>query len=502
MAIVFGRQRVATAGGASLRERALRVLPYAVILALALVLRHIVGGVSDVSWQITLSEKILAGQRLYIDLLEVNPPASTFLYLPAVALARVLHVSPERLIDLQTLVAACLSLFVTGRILVRAPQFGTIDTRAASIFLLAVLTLLPLRTFAQREHVALIAMLPVLAAAAARAAGVVPLRWQSVVVGLCGGAIICIKPHFALAIVFIYAIAAIRSRSIRPLFALENWIAAAIVLFYVAIVVLLYPAFLTTMMPLLADLYLPARRSLTDFPLFAPVLLWAAAFAVVVALDRRAVRTLPFQMIFAASLGFAIAYLIQGKGWPYQALPMLALAVIGIEIVLRGGRPAADRVKAIFSVAALIAVTSCAAVWLHVGVETRSLAAEVKRIAHRPSVVVISGDIAHGHPLVRAVEGRWISAVCSLWIMNNAARLDKAGLIPPAAGMRIAAYVAADRARLIADIRDGKPGVILIHEADPAWTDWASADPEVKAELANYSRLNTVDGITIYKRRG
>ena len=336
----------------------------------------------------------------------------------------------------------------------------------------------------------------------ARAAGVVPLRWQSVVVGLCGGAIICIKPHFALAIVFIYAIAAIRSRSIRPLFALENWIAAAIVLFYVAIVVLLYPAFLTTMMPLLADLYLPARRSLTDFPLFAPVLLWAAAFAVVVALDRRAVRTLPFQMIFAASLGFAIAYLIQGKGWPYQALPMLALAVIGIEIVLRGGRPAADRVKAIFSVAALIAVTSCAAVWLHVGVETRSLAAEVKRIAHRPSVVVISGDIAHGHPLVRAVEGRWISAVCSLWIMNNAARLDKAGLIPPAAGMRIAAYVAADRARLIADIRDGKPGVILIHEADPAWTDWASADPEVKAELANYSRLNTVDGITIYKRRG
>jgi hypothetical protein len=54
------------------------------ILAAAMAVRHFVGANSDVSWEITLSEKILDGQRLYTDLIEINPPASTFLYLPAV----------------------------------------------------------------------------------------------------------------------------------------------------------------------------------------------------------------------------------------------------------------------------------------------------------------------------------------------------------------------------------------------------------------------------------
>ena len=63
-------------------------LPLALILAAAIVVRHFVGANTDVSWEITLSEKILDGQRLYTDLIELNPPASTFLYLPAVALAR------------------------------------------------------------------------------------------------------------------------------------------------------------------------------------------------------------------------------------------------------------------------------------------------------------------------------------------------------------------------------------------------------------------------------
>jgi hypothetical protein len=62
-------------------------LPLALILASAMVIRHFVGTNTDVSWEITLSEKVLDGQRLYTDLIELNPPASTFLYLPAVALA-------------------------------------------------------------------------------------------------------------------------------------------------------------------------------------------------------------------------------------------------------------------------------------------------------------------------------------------------------------------------------------------------------------------------------
>jgi hypothetical protein len=54
-------------------------LPLALIVAAAIAVRHFVGANTDVSWEITLSEKILDGQRLYVDLIELNPPASTFL---------------------------------------------------------------------------------------------------------------------------------------------------------------------------------------------------------------------------------------------------------------------------------------------------------------------------------------------------------------------------------------------------------------------------------------
>ena len=62
-------------------------LPLALILAAAIAVRHFVGANTDASWEITLSEKILDGQRLCTDLIELNPLVSTFLYLPAVALA-------------------------------------------------------------------------------------------------------------------------------------------------------------------------------------------------------------------------------------------------------------------------------------------------------------------------------------------------------------------------------------------------------------------------------
>jgi len=81
-------------------------LPLALIFAAAIVVRHFVGANTDVSWEITLSEKILDGQRLYTDLIELNPPASTFLYLPAVALARALGLAPEIVVDALVLIGA------------------------------------------------------------------------------------------------------------------------------------------------------------------------------------------------------------------------------------------------------------------------------------------------------------------------------------------------------------------------------------------------------------
>ncbi len=39
---------------------------------------------ADVSWLITVSERVLSGDRLYVEIFELNPPASVWLYVPLV----------------------------------------------------------------------------------------------------------------------------------------------------------------------------------------------------------------------------------------------------------------------------------------------------------------------------------------------------------------------------------------------------------------------------------
>lgn len=56
-----------------------RWLPMIAIVVVAVALRKFLLANVDVSWFITIAEKWLDGQRLYVDIVDVNPPASMFL---------------------------------------------------------------------------------------------------------------------------------------------------------------------------------------------------------------------------------------------------------------------------------------------------------------------------------------------------------------------------------------------------------------------------------------
>jgi hypothetical protein len=476
-------------------------LPFALIIAAAIAVRHFVGANTDVSWEITLSEKVLDGQRLYVDLIELNPPASTFLYLPAVALARALGLAPEIVVDALVLTGALLSLAIAGDIVRRYRLLDDRQSATAAALTLAALTILPAQTFGEREHIALIAVLPALAFLIARADGATPLLWHCLVAGAGAGVTICIKPHFVLAVV------------------MENWIAAAIAVAYGISIVVFYPTFLTDVMPLVADVYLPVRLSLVQSLLDTAVVLWAAAVLMILLMRRGTGFHPAFAVMLTASAGFAAAYVVQGKGWPYQSYPMLALALIALGLAIARRRQAMERtgegyrLQDICAVVAfcIIAVKSFA--WLDLAVQDRAATAMVERIAPpHPSITLISDDVALGHPLVRAVHGRWISHVGSLWILEDAAIQRFAGGFDAAKDRRLAAYMEAGRQQLIGEIRDGKPDIILIDDrADhivvdkhgASWREWVNADRELSVLLAaDYRAAGNADGLAIFKRDG
>jgi len=498
-------------------------LPLVVILGLAVVVRHFVVANTDVSWDITLSEKILDGQRLYIDLIEVNPPATVFLYLPAVALARALGWAPEIVVDALVFLGALVSLGISSDILRRYRSLDNLNGWSAAFFTLAVLTILPAQTFGEREHIALIAVLPALAVLAARAKSAKPLLWHCLVAGAGAGVTICIKPHFALALVLAAAAAAHYSRSWRTLLVMENWMAVAIAALYGICVVIFCRAFITDVMPEVVDVYLPVRLSLVDSLISMPVILWTGAILVVLGLSRGTGGNAVRLVLLMASAGFAAAFVIQGKGWGYQSYPMLALVLIALDLTAAFRRRAAEQagerggfisicaIVALYVILYVIAAWSFA--WFNVAVDTRAAAALVRRVAPpHPSIVVISDDGALGHPLVRMVGGRWISSSMGLWVTLDATALRIGGGLDEATDRRLATYLEAERQRLIGEIRDGKPDIIILDQRPDriavdghgaSWSEWVKADRDLSAlAAANYREAGSADGLAVLKRNG
>jgi len=105
---------------------------------------------ADVSWLITVCERVLSGDRLYVDILELNPPASVWLYMPFVWLARAIGVRPEAAVAGAFVAGGLASAFATLRI-ARLLDF-TLKLPWLAIALPVITLVLPMALFAQREH--------------------------------------------------------------------------------------------------------------------------------------------------------------------------------------------------------------------------------------------------------------------------------------------------------------------------------------------------------------
>ncbi|MGN6572424.1 MAG: hypothetical protein ACTHLO_13530 [Pseudolabrys sp.] len=482
-----------------------RWLPLAAVLALAVAMRFVTVANTDVSWGLTMAEKWLAGARLYVDLIEVNPPATVFLYVAPVLLGRVTGLAPEIMVDALVFAAMGSCLWLSIRILRKSEIIDARQQWPLAAIVAAAVAILPGQTFGEREHIALILFLPWLSVAAVRAKGMRPEGAMIVVAGIAAGLVAIIKPHFAAAFVVTAAAAAWNARAWRPLFAFENWIAAALLAAYAAFVALAYPQFYSEMMPLLAAAYIPVTRPLAKLLVFYATPIWVSALILVAWLKGRAALRAPFSLLVAASVGFSVSYYVQQKGWPYHSYPMLALALVGVVLAFidRWRGVASDGVRvtrgATAVIGAMLAVTTY--VWMNFAVDCSALAAPIRALKPHPKMLALTADLAVGHPLVRQVGGTWVSRVSAQWITAGVwlRRLNEH--LDPATDARLEAYLQRDRAWLADDIGRNHPDVILVQPLSRFdWLAWARADPVLAAELDAYRPYATVDGVKILRR--
>lgn len=483
-------------------QGAAALIPWLAIAALfvaAIFMRHVVAANTDVSWLLTAAERILDGQRLYVDVIETNPPMAVLVYIPGIVVARALGLPAEIVTDGLVYLAIFVSLWIAARILRHSAVPHDRQGWPLAFLTFAVLAILPTQTFGQREHVAMIELLPALAVLAIRGSGDTPPVWAVVAAGIGAGLALSFKPHFAIGILCALSALAIYVRSWRIFVAPENIIAAALAGLYLVCVVAFYPEFFTVIGPLVRDIYLPVGISFDALLEKPAVPIWIAAILITALLKRRDKIDAACLLLFASSLGFAAVFILQRKGWPYHSYPMIALALLALGCALVSAKPQTmlDRAVRVGAVALFAVLFVRSMLWFNAAFDARPLEASVARFGLHPKILAITAEPGIGHPLVHALDGTWVSRQQGLWVAGYLQYMRQHRMIDPQRDTLLSVYAARERAMLIEDFKRNQPTVVLVDNLTGDWSAWLRANGDVADLLKDYSVTETVNRIDV-----
>lgn len=473
----------------------------------------------DVAWLLYVARKWLAGQQLYTDLIEVNPPLIIWVYaIPAWA-ANWLDTTPKLIaipfFAVMVLGAAwwsaCLLHRQTPLFTHRTPVFAVIG-----IILLA----LPGVEFGQREHLMTASVLPYLCVMARWLDGAQVRRRTSLLVGIVAGLGCALKPTYALAFLLPELLGLLRGRSFLRTAPLA---AIGVAVIYGVAVLIFCPAFLDSAVPLALALYGGTDTPLIDLLADGQVLFFGTAVACVVwfaskghlGLRGTYTRRL-FAVLVTFAIGAGVVYLLQGKNWFYHRLPatmavVMALTLWVAEVLPRARLESLPNLSwrrllpsATLATAALIAFVYAGAVrmqpWVEEAVEP-DLSTEVRleKIIKREKArtyIAFSEWIGLGFPVVNNTGVVWTSRFDSMWALKGELwRAHQDGRAP--ADWPIRHWIARDFVNgcpdiAVADARGGINFVSILVASDSAFAQaWK-----------HYRQIAMFNGLRVLKREG
>ncbi len=459
---------------------------------------------ADVSWFITFAEKYLDGAVPYVDVTDPNPPSAFLSLVPAVVVARALHLAAEPVVATYVFLLAGASIALCGAILRFGPSRSRNDWGMllnAAVFLFGVA---PQVVFGEREQLALLAMAPLLSLLATRAEGGRPPLGLRLLAGALAGLALGLKPHFGLALALPLAALAWREGPSRLLFNTEIFAALAAAAAQFGLLFLYFPAYGAYALPIAVDLYAPGRDSWDNLLLRSLAPFNAVLLLGLIAEARKPGVALPAagRVCAFASAGFLLTFFIQGKGWTNHAYPGLALALFAWVFLLLE-RPAAAAQP--FAKNLFLPIMA-AAPFLFGGIdqildaeEHPGLTAAAAAVAPpRPKIIVMARQLDFGHPLTRRLGGSWVGRPNALWVASFAAQLLH-NAKDPAYRARLEEYRRKDLAGFAEDVRNGRPDLIVVE--DKGTREFVAARPESAGVLAAYAHAADVGEIEIWTRK-
>lgn len=377
----------------------------------------------DVAALLAYTERWWNGERLYVDLIDVNPPLIFLLTLPVVALGAWTGLGTLLVAALAMLALAVLAAWLAARVRDRAAEGGT--TRILRDIAPALLLVGASTDLGQREHLMALMAWPWLLAATRRMDG--GTGRGGVAAGVLAAIGFAIKPYYlAIPVLVELALAARRGRSWwrDPI----PWLMGAIWVAYGLVIALFFRPYLDSVLPIAADEYAglahlaPWRFLLLDF-LRLPLLALAGGM---VAAWRWRDR---FGMVLAlVALGGLAGAMAQGRGWSYHLLPMemfsglLALAMLARR--LDAGPAAAARWGLALGIPWLLLVLAIGDAprrqLRYPGSEIDRTATLLQEAGPGARILMLSPDVAPLYPAINYARVRPTLRTMTIWPLQGA----------------------------------------------------------------------------------
>ena len=469
----------------------------------------------------------LAGEKLYVDLIDVNPPLVFVLDLLPAAIARLTPIAAPSALILCVLAWIGFGFALSWKLLRVEP--GTVSGIHRYLFpplFLFIMIVYPGSEFAQREHLMIVSTLPYLLLAQARLEGRETARSVVFATTLFAGVAFALKPHFLLIPFLVEALILLSIGIRRALRDPVPWMLGAVFLAYGVFVLLVTPAYLTLVVPLAMESY----RGLGDRGvlgvLFDSQLTASALLLVPLATASLFMRRPLSRLLAVAAIASVIFAVVQGKGWPYHVLPaesfVLLLAAALLCEFLDSQVPTVHERRSVslmvFLVTLMLAVYYLSALtrptfWRQARFE-QSQAGQLlerfgKQAAEGPLLVLSPGIYPH-FPFVNYAKTKMATRFMSMWPIQGAYGkcLPDGRMFRNPSEMSFAesyAYnaVAEDfnRSRPKLVIVDKEPGIIMCGGKDFDYLAYFRRNPLFEANWQRYRLMAEYDRYWVYVRR-
>ena len=394
-------------------------------------INHDVGAILDVS------ERWIAGEKLYVDVIDENLPLTFIVHALPVLTAKLLPGTVPFWFTAWVVAGIAASFVACRRLVRRVPSADHALTEGLlPPVLLFLFTVLPNEHFGQREHIMFVMTAPYLIASMARAEGVTLTRGVSLAIGLVAGLGLAMKPYY-LAIPAAVELYLLIRRGWRPTFTdLIPWAIFAVALAHLVLMYTVFVEFGRFVMPLAVESYTPIgdagwRQVLTS-DVMAPTLVALLIFGTFAVFFT---RTLAARALMAYGVGAAFSAIAQAKGWPYHVLPALSAAILvatftlsqTVDRYLPISRSSHRLPVAVISATLMVLLYFQAALYTPPFYKQRQyqdsiggiLRHIVEQNAPHRTIMTLSPGIYPFWPMLNYVDGRMTMRFLTMWVVQG-----------------------------------------------------------------------------------